>query len=397
MRNLPTILWLAAALTAPAFAQAVSDSNAQSKSKAPDAFVYVSVLNPGGTSTSVVGFSAAPNGSLTPVPGSPFSEDEGSMAVNGKYLMAGSYSSPSIDAFTIQSDGSLVYANSTNYAQYNDPGGPLCGNAGYLFFDHTGADLYVQEFNGTPACSNDLIASFELDKSNGSLNYLGDAVDGAFPGISSPAFFIGDNQYAYAAVNSGCMYVDIYGFQRQSNGLLNYLGEQYNNPAPPPSFRAYSPDLLAADPTTNLAVIEVPSNPPGCAPGKLQLATYTVDGSGNLNTNSTYQNMPSTLISGPIDMKMSPSGELLAIGGEEGLQVFHMNGSSPITHYTGLLTQGPINEMFWDNNNHLYAISTNNNELFVFTITPTGHHMDPGSPYTVDGPQYLIVQPLPLD
>ena len=92
-------------------------------------------------------------------------------------------------------------------------------------------------------------------------------------------------------------------------------------------------------------------------------------------------------------MKMSPSGQLLAIAGLEGLQVFHFNGANPVTHYTGLLTTDPIVQMFWDNSNHLYAISSDN-KLYVGTVTPTKLAMAPGSPYSIEGPQSLIVQPL---
>jgi 6-phosphogluconolactonase (cycloisomerase 2 family) len=106
--------------------------------------------------------------------------------------------------------------------------------------------------------------------------------------------------------------------------------------------------------------------------------------------------MPGTLVSSPNDLKMSPSGKLLAVGGQEGLQIFHFNGASPITHYTGLLTTDPIAQMFWDNNNHLYAISQSTGKLFVYTITPTGHQEAPGSPYTISSPDSIIVQPLPL-
>jgi len=119
-----------------------------------------------------------------------------------------------------------------------------------------------------------------------------------------------------------------------------------------------------------------------------------VEKNGNIHTNSTYKNMPSTLISNPYDLKMSPSSKLLAIAGQEGLQVFHFNGASPITHYTGLLTPDPITQVFWDNDNHLYAISQDTGKLFVFTITPTTHQQAPGSPHTVSRPQDIIVQPL---
>jgi hypothetical protein len=90
---------------------------------------------------------------------------------------------------------------------------------------------------------------------------------------------------------------------------------------------------------------------------------------------------------------MSPSGKLLAVGGDAGLQVFHFNGSKPITHYTGLLAQDEIDQVFWDNDNHLYAISSISGKLFVFTITPTSHRQAPDSPYTIINPQNIAVLP----
>jgi 6-phosphogluconolactonase (cycloisomerase 2 family) len=120
-----------------------------------------------------------------------------------------------------------------------------------------------------------------------------------------------------------------------------------------------------------------------------------VDASGNLNTTDTYADMPATSIVTVYDMKMAPSGKLLAVAGQEGLQVFHFNGASPITKYTGLLTSDPINQMFWDNDNHLYAISQTSGKLFVFTITPSSHEEAPGSPHAIDSPDNIIVQPLP--
>ena len=149
-----------------------------------------------------------------------------------------------------------------------------------------------------------------------------------------------------------------------------------------------------ADPTNNLVMLEQPANPPGCAPGPIQIAVFTAGTDGNLTTKSTYKDMPATKIQNPYDMKMSPSGKLLAVAGQEGLQIFHFNGSNPVTHYTGLLTKEPITQMFWDNDNHLYAISNTAGQLLVFTITPTTHAKAPGSPYAIASPQDIIVQPL---
>jgi hypothetical protein len=103
--------------------------------------------------------------------------------------------------------------------------------------------------------------------------------------------------------------------------------------------------------------------------------------------------MPAVAVKGFSDMKMSPSGKLLAVAGPAGLQVFHFNGGNPITHYTGLIARGQVDQMYWDNENHLYAISHSAGKLFVFTVTPTSVTQAPGSPYTITNPQNIIVLP----
>ena len=383
-----TILCLGAVLSAASVsAQVLPSSQSDLPSSAPVAYVYVASSPGSGEPNVIVGYSASSTGALTPIPGSPFQQNVGSMAVNGKYLMALNNSIPqNIDTLQIGSNGALTYVTSTPCGQ----AGNGCVAAFNVFFDHTGSDLYAMELDDN---DNDNTESYAVDKSSGALNYLGDTVTGAFPGDYTGTFFIGDNVYAYSTDQSGCMYPAIYGFQREGNGLLNQIDTKFNVPKPPAGVRVYYPDLLVADPNNNLAFLEQPANPPGCAPGSVQIAVYTVDASGNIHTNSTYKDMPATLIQSPFDMKMSPSGELLAVGGQEGLQIFHFNGANPVTHYTGLLVNEPIIQMFWDNSNHLYAISSTG-ELYVGTVTPTKITMAPGSPYSVTGPQYVIVQPL---
>ena len=396
-RKLKCVGCLVAFLSLAAGAQLLSsDANAQAAAGSPVAYVYVSNTPPNSNTNQIVAYTAAANGSLTQMPSSPFPENVYAMAVNGKYLMAATKDKSDINAYHIAPDGSLTFTAATDYAQFNNPGGPECGDAGNLFFDHTGASLYVQEFNGSDACTNTVIASFNVVKATGALSYLGTDVTGVKPGLIYAAYFIGNNVYAYSAGNDGCFYYFFYGFQRSPNGLLSDLNMNANLPDPGPGFSRYVQNLSAADPTNHVAFTMQPANPPGCAPGPLQLASYTVDANGNLNTTNTSANMPATKIVNATDMKMSPSGNLLAIAGQEGLQVFHFNGANPITHYTGLLTKTPIDQMFWDNNNHLYAISRTAGKLYVFKITPTGHGMAPGSPYTVSTPDNIIVQPLPL-
>jgi hypothetical protein len=43
--------------------------------------------------------------------------------------------------------------------------------------------------------------------------------------------------------------------------------------------------------------------------------------------------------------------------GSAGLEVFHFNGAAPITPFSAVLTKAPIDEIHWDNANHLYALS----------------------------------------
>jgi hypothetical protein len=102
--------------------------------------------------------------------------------------------------------------------------------------------------------------------------------------------------------------------------------------------------------------------------------------------------MPNTLVTSVQDLKISPNGRLLAVAGQGGLQVFHFNGANPPTAYTPLLTTDTITQMFWDNDNHLYAISQTANTLHVYTVTPTAYSEAAGSPHAISQPQYVAVQ-----
>jgi hypothetical protein len=133
-------------------------------------------------------------------------------------------------------------------------------------------------------------------------------------------------------------------------------------------------------------------NPFFAPPGPPQLAVYSIAADGSLTTNSTAANMPQTAVTQINDLRMSPSGQLLAVAGTTGLEVFHFNGANPITPYTGLLTNVSVDQMFWDNADHLYAISRSGNRLFVFTITPTSFTPGPNSPL-IGNPQGVIVLP----
>jgi hypothetical protein len=52
-----------------------------------------------------------------------------------------------------------------------------------------------------------------------------------------------------------------------------------------------------------------------------------------------------------------------------------------------------IDQLYWDNDNHLFAISQSAGKLFVFTITPTSVSRAPGSPHKIASPTNVIVLP----
>lgn len=385
------------ASAAPDPPQAQTPQSKQTGNTTTVAYIYVAnTPTPSKTGPNVnqiTAYAADGNGKLAAVPGSPFNENVGYMVVNGLYLMAAANTQTTINAYNIHSNGSLTFANQTNYAQdnYNN-----CGAAGSLFFDHSGQSLYVQEYGID--CSNSGTASYSVDKATGLLKYVGNTITGSEYDDLNSAYFTGNNVYAYAAGPSGCYIYSVDGFQRDGNGLLSAFDDGAPNylSGPPGGFRIFAPLLAAADTTNHVAIAEIPANPPGCVGLPARLATYTADATGKLTTASTYANMPTTAIVNPYDLKMAPSGQLVAIAGQEGLQVFRMNGANPITTFTPLLTTDPINMMFWDNNDHLYAISQKANRLHVFTITNSAYHEAAGSPYTINSPDDIIVQPWPL-
>ncbi len=353
------------------------------------AYVYVSSLPANTNSTQIVAYAAAANGTLTQVDGTPFEANEGALAVRGRYLYGVSNSATDIDSYRIGPHGELNYAASTNWAVHNPND---CGSAGWLFTDRTGTDLYDFEFDGD--CANNGYQSYRAQLGTGDLTYLGYANGGAgsFSGVYLPATFLGNDRYAYEATNNGCFYYGVSGFERSANGLLSPASLAWTLPAPPDGYRIYIPTFAAADPFDHVAMTLWAANPPGCSNASQQIASFTADAKGNLTTTNTSANMPSTQVTVVRDLKVSPSGLLLAVAGEGGLQVFHFNGANPPTTYTPLLTTDAVSQMFWDNDNHLYAISQTSGQLLVFTVTPSGYSQAPGSPYTIAQPGGIAVQ-----
>ncbi|HEX3985910.1 MAG TPA: hypothetical protein VHX13_04795 [Acidobacteriaceae bacterium] len=361
-------------------------SLAQAASTGPVAYVYVST--PAGSTgrNEVHAWAASANGKLTAVAGSPFQENVTSMAGNGRFLYGSTLTGTDVNSYGIEANGGLRYAVTTNITRYNDTD---CASAGSVFLDNTGTTVYNMEYRGD-GCANNAYRSFKTESDTGGLEDLGES--GGNSWLYQRASFLGNNDWAYSASCLGNMYWGIFGFKRASNGLLTEIPISAPVP-PPPNGEFFCPSQAAADGANHVAIaMQAVKQQDFSSVGYLRLAMYTAQSNGNLTTTSTVANMPQADVGSVTDLEMAPSGKLLAVAGSGGLEIFHVNGASPLTHLTGLLISDSIDQCFWDKAEHLYAISGKAGKLFVFTVTPSGAHAAPGSPYTVTQAEYLAVQ-----
>jgi hypothetical protein len=351
----------------------------------PVAFVYVSAQK--GSNYEVSGYSAATNGQLTPIPGSPFPANANYLALNGKYVFGSD--GINIYSFLVGSDGALTQVATVNARNYNED---ECGGPENLFVDRTGTTLYDPDLLGN-ICANNAYQAFGIDSSTGGLTYLGSVI--ASPAFNTPLNFIGDNVYGYS---SDC-YRDepgIFGYARSSTGELTETNVTAQVPKAPPG-DYYCPNLASTDSVStdsgnHVAIPMMPMSVSTWQPdGASQIAVYSADSSGNLTTSSTAANMEKTAVNSVTDIRISPNGKLIAVAGTSGLQVFHFNGANPVTHFTRLLTNAEVDHIAWDSAGHLYAISILAGKLMVFTMTSTSATQAAGSPYAIGSPQNLAV------
>lgn len=352
----------------------------------PEAYVYVSAAIADGNSAEIYAYAAAPAGKLIPVSGSPFPYDVTYMAVNGTYLFGSDVAGTYIHAYSIDSGGALRYAASTNVVQP----GSACDSPGALFLDRTSETLYNIDYYGSD-CTNAAYQSFAVDQSTGKLTLVHEANDGPNASILR---FTADNTLAVGA-DCAKSRPAIYSYRRGKDGSLTKMAAA---PAFPPSPRrdVWCPYLTAADHANHIIVPMVPSSGYMQHDGPYQLATYTLRANGTLLTTNTYENMPKVAVGELTDIKMSTNGKLLAVAGTNGLQIFQIDGGGTLTPYPGLLARGEVDQMFWDNRNHLYAISQSAGKLWVFTLASGGFIQSSGSPYSIPGAQNIAVQPLPF-
>ena len=379
-----------------------NEANSDATTAAPVAYVYAQ------TTKGVSVYDVAATGKLTLVKGSPFKTLGEMIGSNGKYFITLGINL--VHSYPIGSNGAIgkqvSEINTLDFdgvpCGYKEPGtGTFDSNGGFL--DPSGQNVYVMiGWPQTGACV--AYQTFNIDNASGTLTFNGALVHNTNPGWSVVGMptLTANERFAYDDMgqNGIAKGVPLTGFTRGSDGVLQSVNFLETDPPPMPGY-VWAFYLVAADPANHLAVNVVGVGP---STGPEQLASYTVGSDGNIVSTNTYEDMPISDVS-PTVMKISPSGNLLALGGctpgNEGLQVFHFNGAKPITHYSGLLSNdcfgdyADLDALQWDNNNHLYAYSLSAQHLFVYTVTPTSITEAPGSPYSLlgNGSNSLVVVP----
>ncbi len=219
------------------------------------AHVYV------GSGSHILAYSAAANGKLTAVPGSPFNYSLSLMGANGHYLFGFEPSSVIIESFSMAANGALKKAATLNTDKYWPLGDcPLTyWNGQGLRIDHSGTGLYNAAIPEDLYCYS-TFQSYKINNSNGTLTYLGDTDKIFFGG---PALgFLGNNEYAYSP---NCVYPfgsngnpEIVAFQRLSSGELITSTAGVAIPAAPANGSDsgyYCPaGAIATDPTNHVAM-----------------------------------------------------------------------------------------------------------------------------------------------
>jgi hypothetical protein len=351
---------------------------------------YVYVARP----THLDAFAAAADGKLTPVPGSPFANLKlSAMVASNKHLIAVDDDGVDLHTFAIASDGAVKEVSTLSVAKYlpgncaaSYYGSPLTSNV-------TGSDVY---FVATDCEYNGHLLSFRVE-ADGALQFLG-ASNYILPVETiefTPPTFISNDKYAYQA---GCSYTtgvqeqQLTNYRRSSSGLLEFVGESASPiPVTPSSPGGVYCPIAAAHSSDHLALALADLDSTSNYTGNTVLATYTASSNGDLTTRSTYQNMPVVpdfyIVAA---ISISPSGKYLALAGD-GVQIYHFNGSSPITHLAAVLPEEYFDQIAWDNKDNVYAHDPQNGYVRVYNVTSTKMKEAPGSPYSIPESTALLV------
>ena len=352
--------------------------------------VYVYVSSGSSSSNQIHGYSAASDGALTAIAGSPFATQGGTalfVAATGNTLFgADGYS---IYSFGVGSHGALT--QESKLAAGQEENGEPVGGPVQLFFDANQANLYSFYVNlDGPDSSGYGAYSFSSSGKVAKTNTAGGSTEN-----TAMLAFTGNNRYAYTS-SSFRGDPAITEYTRGSNGALTQTNQQISFLSPTaPAGAGYLPYGAAADSSNHVIIAVGETTEDSFTPnGPWQLAVYTANSAGTLATTSTYQNMTTLNVGNQVSWyAFSPDEKYLAVAGTAGVQVFSWNATNgTFTAVGGTKNSGAsFDTVAWDANDHLYALSILSNSLYAYAVSASGVTAVSGSPYAVQTPQWLAV------
>ena len=333
------------------------------------------------------------NGSLTAVSGSPFAfstAQNDRIATNGSNLYAIDSSFANIDIFSInRSTGSLLMAGTAS-ALTGDPS--QSDQAAGLALDHTGSSLYVSVGLSDQDSGINAFAVGSASTAQ-QIKFLS---TGAF--TEPPVLFSPNNQFAYSDLCTARV-AGVFGYARASDGTLTSINLA-NPPGPTgPSGVGFCPGPLAISAKGYMAIVWIPFAFASSVPSNQPfVVTYTINSDGTLTAVSNSQVAPASTSSignsasfNAIAVGFDPSGSVLAVAGNGGIQTYSLNGSGMLTPVGAPLNAGvSFQNVAWDNSSHVFA--TSSSQLYVYSSTSGMLTPATGSPYA--GDQELAVLPL---
>lgn len=321
---------------------------------------------------------------LSLVSGSPFAETGQMEGVNGAYLIT--VGTDFLHTYHVESNGAVgSAAGEINTQSY---GGAQCGTtSGPALLDHTGQYFAVDLHGASSGTACSALQTYKIG--SGQFTFLGDSE--STNNYHGQAFqtnvvtYSSNNLFAYGVQAE--VYANVFiAYKRSSAGDL-VVDSQFTETSPTPSASdgGFFPILIVSDPNSHLAAVM--NTPFGSSSTVFQLASFTINNTtGSIASTNSYTNMP--VVQGyPSTLGMSWAGNLLAVGGSAGLQLFHFNGAAPPTKDGNILVPNTqIDAIAWDKSNHLYALNYANSKLYVFNVSTTGVATQAaGSPHTVSG------------
>lgn len=336
----------------------------------PVAYVYIQE-----TDGPVSVYSAASDGKLTQIKGSPFPLPVGGslLGISGTHLIT--LNTLSVYSYEVSSTGEIGKRVSEIEPLKYSTCGPLTLIGGAVLegqFVYVSVEGYSSG-GGTPTYCQ-FLQTYEIGSL---LTFKGATTSPEYldAGRDMPTI-LGNKEYAFSPGPS------LLSFSRESTGTLSLDTGAWNEPGPAPGYTfADFYGEFAADPTNHLAMGVQWSGPDGSV--LEQLASYTVNNQDTATTTNVSESMPTLAYGWGGLMAMNPAGTILAVATGTGTQFFHFNGAEPITPFTeGVIgISGFITAMAWDNDGHLFALNGATGRLHVYAVTSTTAKEISGSPY----------------